>query len=288
MSLLLIVFLSLFSSLNVRGAVFPHIALGGVRTDLEYQVQVQITNGDKAYVPLWAGDVVLYPTRGGARWEGTLSINGRRYSKGLAAPLHSIPSFPSKGTRTLILRGDEEIRTGFLVITRHTPDYGLGESQIAASMLFRIVRDVRIMDSVGVSYDDGVSNLGHIFELPVSYKAGEHNTGLAWTLRGRRDFPIGTFVSMELYDDSGHCAISNAVPVYQFDASIKPFSEHFHNARFITEFFHEASDEIGEEFVGSVHVRGENGRLSVTGLSLEYVEGGSVQLTSVPAARGSH
>ena len=277
MNLLLIVFLSLFSSLSVHGGVFPHIALGGVRTDLEYQVQVQITNGDKAYVPLWAGDVVLYPTRGGAHWEGTLRINGRRYSKGLAAPLHSIPSFPSKGTRTLILRGDEEIRTGLL-----------GESQIAASMLFRIVRDVRIMDSVGVSHDDGVSNLGHIFELPVSYKAGEHNTGLAWTLRGRRDFPVGTFVSMELYDDSGHCAMSNAVPVYQFDASIKPFSEHFHDARFITEFFHEASNEIGEESVGSVHVRGENGRLSVTGLSLEYVEGGSVQLTSVPAARGSH
>lgn len=152
---------------------------GGVRTDLEYQVQAQTTNRNKDYVPLRAGDVVLYPTREGAHWKSTLSINARQYSKGLSAPLDSILSFPSKETRTLILRGDEEIRTGFLVITRHTPDYGLGESQIAASMLFRIVRDGQIMDSVGVPYDDGVFNLGHIFVLPVSYKAGEHNTGLA-------------------------------------------------------------------------------------------------------------
>ena len=271
------------------GKLFPQIALGGVGGEFEYRLVVQISNVTSGR---WEGDVVLLPTEAGQSvWTGEWAVNGESQT-GKAAYL--IPDIPPHGTTVLSITGAPQLYTGALLV--HSEDsWNRNAKGVAVSVTYQVLQDAVLIDAVGVPFNAYHPTENQTIVIPVSRKAGEHNTGFAFVLMGgshRRLSGYHNDVMAELYDDEGRRlgGIRDRFnsPPEQID--------HVHLARFIDEAFarHVETDPdfdvvTADEFTGTLHLRSAYGSsLSAIGVRLDWLEDGSIQITSTPISTFRH
>ena len=280
----------LFSIAGVTyGKLFPQIALGGTGGEFEYRLVVQISNvkDDR-----WEGDVVLLPTEPGRTiWPGEWAVNGVS-QKGKSSYL--VPEIPPHGTIVLSITGGDELYTGALLV--HSEDsWNRNASGVSVSVIYHILRDGVLVDAVGVPFNAFHPTENQTIVIPISRKAGEHNTGFAFVLMGGSYRNLHGFhndVLAELYDAEGR-RIGGIR--YRFNSPAVTI-DHVHLARFIDEAFAKHVEEdpdfeavTKDEFVGSLHLRSSYGSsLSAMGLRLDWLEDGSIQVTSVPISTFRH
>ncbi|MDE0165814.1 MAG: hypothetical protein OXH92_02240 [Bryobacterales bacterium] len=276
--------LALFSVVGgAYGKLFPHVALGGAGEEFEYRLVVQISNVTSSRLE---GDVVLLPSDPRRSiWPGEWAVNGEDQT-GKAAYL--VSEIPPHGSVVLTITGGEDLHTGALLI--HTENsWNRNAGGISANVIYQVLRDGALIDTVGVPHNAYHPTQNEVIVLPVSRKSGEHNTGFGFVLMGGSHRHLDGHhndVLVDLYDNEG----SRLGGIrYRFN-SPNPGVDHFHLARFVDEAFaqHVETDAdfetvTKEEFVGTLHIQSRYGSsLSAIGLCLDWLEGGSIQFTSLP------
>ena len=262
----LLLVLSLPTLIPVRAnAVFPHIALGG--TTLEYKVELQISNMSGGAMD---GEFSIWPAGLKSSWEGEWSVNGVPKGDRIS---HFVDEISSRGSRTYTLTGDSQTRTGTLRVNGFV--YA-DDRQVMSSAFLRVYKHGKLIDSVGILpfYPSHTAYDGFI--VPVNYKKGEFDTGVAWvfleTIQGLR---VEHWVEVYLYDNNGEHVDNHRMFLTE---EWKPQS--FHESKFLSEYFPEVANK--REFVGSLHFYTPFGYALIgMGLRLDYVQDG-IQLTTIP------
>lgn len=273
---LLPILLSLIPIPVRANSIFPHIVLGG--TTLEYKVELQISNMSGGAMD---GEFSISPTGLKRYWEGEWSVNGvpkgdhivHGVPKGVW-PVHSVDKIPSRGSRTYTLTGDSQTRTGTLRINGFV--YA-DDRQVISSAFLRVYKHGKLIDSVGILpfYPSHIGYDGFI--VPVHYRKGEFDTGVAWVFHGTIEgVRVGYWVEVHLFDNNG-----KRVDMLRLFLTEEWKSQaSLHEAKFLSEYFPEVSNK--EKFIGSLHFYTPFGYALIgMGLRLDYVQDG-IQLTTIP------
>jgi len=267
------------------GKLFPQIALGGAGGEFEYRLVVQVSNVTSGR---WEGDLVLLPTNTSwdddANWPGEWAVNGISQT---GKSSYLVPEIPPHGTTVLSVTGGSELHTGALLI--HSDDsWNRNAGGVAVSVTYQVLRDDVLIDAVGVPSNAYHPTENQTIVIPISRKAGDHNTGFAFVLMGgshRRLSGYRNDIVATLYDADGvRLEFANLRL-----GSPPPQVDHLHSAKFIDEVFRGIEAVTADEFTGTLHLRSAYGSsLSAMGLRIDWLEDGSIQITSVPISTFRH
>ena len=269
----------------VYGKLFPQIALGGTGGEFEYRLVVQISNVTDGR---WEGDVVLLPTNTSwdddDNWLGEWAVNGVS-QKGKSSYL--VPEIPPHGTAVLAITGGTELHTGALLV-RSEDSWNRNAKGVAVTVTYQVFRDDALIDAVGVPFNAFHPTENLTIVIPISRKAGEHNTGFAFVLMGgsyRRLNGFHNDVVATVYDDNGTRLVYANLRL----GSPPPQIDHLHSAKFIEEIFRDIPAITANDFTGTLHLTSLYGSsLSAMGLRIDWLEDGSIQFTSVPISTFRH
>lgn len=258
---------------------YPHIAVGGVGTALEYRAVVQISNF-ASRKSLEDSGLFIAGTNG-AEWETPWYVDGEPRE---GYSIYETPRIPAGGSRVFTITGDATVRSGFLNIF-----LAQNTTNVTTSAFLQVYDNGNLIDTVGILTGTKLSNADYDYIIPVSYKKGEHNTGVAYVFIPDRYGFLGSryMVWAVLRDATGKRVLTQTgrllTPKYG-DAV------HYHHAAFFTELFFPQSvvlAELGDEFVGTLELSCRTGAgISAIALRMDHVDAG-IQLTTVPALRAN-
>jgi hypothetical protein len=223
----------------------PHLALGG-----GYECVIVVTNRTRAS---WKGKASISQQNGSA-WSGTWEVTGAQKAGSSSFSIELGPM----ATRKYVLKGDKDVRTGYLQIHSGLESQRGPNDSLAVSFFYSFNNGPSLADSTGVT----VSKLGTAFMFPVERRAAI-NTGFAWAPASVNNENLEE-LHLELYNRIGQRIQNVSVP---FEG---------HRAQFFSEVF----KNLPEDFLGKVIVRANKSFL-LTVIRLESTENG-FQLTNVP------
>lgn len=245
----LICLLVLIGTVPASAYHFPHVVIGGTSDGYAFEVILQVSSIITQETH-WI--VYLTPTgvQSGESWTGKWAVNGNSTGDGFDGRYPESFTFrlPARGSKSFTIRGDDEIRPGWLWIRpSDTGDEPYStRNALSVSGFLRLKTLGRLTGSIGLSLGQWTKEQ---ITLPV-YRSATVNTRIAWTAHSTNRMAYGSILRSWLESQYPVVFTLYGAKGEEVRREQSTFSQFTHEARFLDEIF----PELSEDFSGTLRI----------------------------------